>query len=150
VTRQVNYLVDTSALTRILRRQASPDWDDQERRGLLAVCEPVLTETLLIAETKNYASLEDSINENYLPVTVPDGIWALVAVLRRDLVAHSAHRGLSVADLVIAATAIRLKLTVLHEDADFETVARFVPEFQQRRLRDGPKSQSAMSAVDPS
>jgi predicted nucleic acid-binding protein len=39
-----------------------------------------------------------------------------------------------VADLVIAATAIRLKLTVLHEDRDFETVARFVPELQQQRV----------------
>jgi predicted nucleic acid-binding protein len=43
-----------------------------------------------------------------------------------------------VADLVIAATAIRLKLTVLHEDGDFETVARFVPELQQHRLSVGP------------
>ena len=47
---------------------------------------------------------------------------------------HSAHKGLSVADLVVAATAIRLKLEVLHEDGDFETVARFVPELRQRRI----------------
>ena len=37
-----------------------------------------------------------------------------------------------------AATGIRLKLEVLHEDADFETVARFVPQFQQRRISAGP------------
>jgi predicted nucleic acid-binding protein len=133
----VKYLVDTSALIRILRRQAGPDWDDLGRRGLLAVCEPVLTETLLIAKAKDYVALEDSITSSYLPVTVPDGIWDLVAALRRELVPHSAHRGLSVADLVIAATAIRLKLTVLHEDADFETVARFVPELKQHRTSAG-------------
>jgi hypothetical protein len=132
------YLVDTSALTRILRRQVSPDWGDLERRGLLAVCEPALTETLLIAHTKDYAALEESITENYLPVMVPDGIWELVATLRRELVSHSAHRGPSVADLVIAATAIRLKLTVLHEDGDYETVARFVPQLQQHRVSAGP------------
>jgi predicted nucleic acid-binding protein len=50
----LRYLVDTSALTRILRRQASPAWDNLERRGLLAICEPALTETLLIAKTKDY------------------------------------------------------------------------------------------------
>ena len=105
---------------------------------MLAVCEPALTETLLIAHTKDYAALEESITTNYLPVTVPEGIWELVAVLRRELVPHSAHRGLSVADLVIAATAIRLKLTVLHEDGDYETVARFVPELRQRRVSAGP------------
>jgi predicted nucleic acid-binding protein len=48
------------------------------------------------------------------------------------------HQGLSVADLVVAATAIRLKLEVLHEDGDFETVARFVPELRQRRISAGP------------
>jgi len=61
----VKYLVDTSALTRILRRQVSAGWDDLERRGLLAVCEPALTETLLIAATKDYAALEESITTNY-------------------------------------------------------------------------------------
>jgi predicted nucleic acid-binding protein len=55
------------------------------------------------------------------------------------LVPLSAHRGLSVADLVVAATAIRLKLIVLHEGADFETMARFVPELRQRRISAGPE-----------
>jgi hypothetical protein len=99
----------------------------------------VLTETLLLAETRKYAELEDYITGSYLPVMVPDGIWDLVAVIRRELAVHSAHRGLSVADLVIAATAIRLKLTVLHEDADFETVGRLVPELRQRRISARPE-----------
>ena len=72
-------------------------------------------------------------------MTIPDGIWDLVAAIRRELVPHSAHRGPSVVDLVIAATAIRLKLTVLHEDGDFETVARFVPELQEQRISAGPE-----------
>jgi hypothetical protein len=49
---------------------------------------------------------------------------------------------------VIAAIAIRLRLTVLHEDGDFETVARFVPELKQHRLRLGPPDEKAMSTVD--
>ena len=133
----MKFLVDTSALTRILRGQTDA-WDSLERRGLLSVCEPVLAETLLIASSKKYAETEQKIQETYVPVTIPDGIWDLVTVIRRELVPPSAHRGLSVADLVIAATAIRLKLTVLHEDGDFETVARFVPELQQHRLSVGP------------
>ncbi|XVU23275.1 PIN domain-containing protein [Actinoplanes sp. CA-054009] len=133
------YLVDTSALTRILRRQAGPEWDGMEKRGLLAVSEPALMETLLIAKTKDYASLESSIKQRYIPVATPDDIWRLANGIRWDLVSHSAHRGLSVADLLIAATAIRLKLTVLHEDADFETVSRFVPDMRQRRLSSGPR-----------
>lgn len=42
------------------------------------------------------------------------------------------------ADLVVAATAMRMKLIVLHEDADFETVARFMPELKQCRVSAGP------------
>ena len=41
-------------------------------------------------------------------------------------------------DLIVAATAIRLKLEVLHEDGDFETMARFVPELRQRRISAAP------------
>ena len=133
----MKFLVDTSALTRILRGQTDA-WGPLERRGLLSVCEPVLAETLLIASAKKYAETEKKIQQKYLPVTIPDGIWDLVAAIRRELVPPSAYHGLSVADLVIAATAIRLKLTVLHEDGDFETVARFVPELQQHRLSVGP------------
>jgi len=144
----VKYLVDTSALTRIIRRQADPEWDSLERRGLLAVSEPALTETLLIAKAKEYSQLEAAIKANYLSVVMPDGLWDSVATIRRTLAPHSAHRGLSVADLLIAAVAIRLKLTVLHEDGDFETVARFVPEFKQYRLRQGPPTEKAMSTID--
>jgi predicted nucleic acid-binding protein len=134
----VKYLVDTSALIRLVRRQVDPAWHQLEDRGLLSICEPVLVETLLLADTKGYADMERSITQLYLPVAIPDGVWDLVAAIRRELAPHSAHRGLSVADLVNAATAIRLKLTVLHEDADFETMARFVPELSQRRLSAGP------------
>lgn len=47
---------------------------------------------------------------------VPDGVWNLVA-----------------------ATAIKLKLTVLHEDGDFETIARFVPQLTEQRVSAGPE-----------
>ena len=134
----MRYLVDTSALTRIMRKQADPGWDEIEDRGLLSVCEPVLAETLLIANSSNYTKTEQEINNRFIPVAIPEGVWEVVAAIRRHLVPRGAHRGLSVADLVIAATAIRLKLEVLHEDADYETVARFMPELQQRRLSIGP------------
>jgi len=133
----MRYLVDTSALVRIWRRQVDQGWRDIANRGLVTICEPVLAETLVSADAKTYATLEAQLRETYPYATVPDDIWRLVMVIRRELVPHSAYQGLSVADLVIAATAIRLKLTLLHEDGDFETIARFVPEFQQHRISTG-------------
>lgn len=134
----MRFLVDTSALLRIQRGDVSPDWDGFIERGLLGLCEPVLSETLLIADAKSYHRLEDRLLRTYPWATAPDGIWDLVSAIRRELVPHGAYRGLTVADLVIAATGVRLKLEVLHEDGDFETIARFVPQLRQRRITAGP------------
>jgi predicted nucleic acid-binding protein len=133
----VRFLVDTSALVRILRRQVDPAWYDLVDRGFVAVCEPVMAETLMIADAKGYDDMERTIAQTYVLATVPDAIWDLVGAIRRELAPHSSHKRLSVADLVVAATAIRLKLEVLHEDGDFETVARFVPQLRQRRISSG-------------
>jgi predicted nucleic acid-binding protein len=130
----VKYLVDTSALVRILRRQADESWHDQVTRGLLAICDPVLTETLTIADAKAYSRVEEALREAYPWVPVPDDAWDLVTSVRRELATKSVHQGLSVADHLVVATAIRLKLVVLHEDADFETVAKMIPQLQQERI----------------
>ncbi|WP_305786748.1 PIN domain-containing protein [Symbioplanes lichenis] len=134
----VNYLVDTSALVRIIRKQVHPGWGTLVNRGLISVCEPALTETLLVAETKKCDELEKFIVDRYLYVVVPDDIWRSVAGIRKELTPRSAHRGMSVADLVIAATALRMDMTVLHEDGDYETVARYVPQLRQRRVTAEP------------
>lgn len=130
----MKYLADTSALVRIERDQVEPHWVDLVDRALVTICEPVLAETLLIADAKEYESLEDDLRDTYPWATVPDNVWDLVAAIRRDLAKHSAHKGVSVADYVVAATAIRLKLILLHEDGDFETIARFIPELKQQRI----------------
>jgi predicted nucleic acid-binding protein len=130
----VKYLVDTSALVRIVRRQVDKRWYEQITRGLMAICDPVITEALTIADAKSYARVEEVLREAYPWVPVPDDVWDVVTSVRRELATKSAHHGLSVADHLVVATAIRLKLTVLHEDADFETVARMVPQLKQERI----------------
>jgi hypothetical protein len=130
----VKYLVDTSALVRILRRQVDQHWYEQVTRGLVAICDPVLTETLTIANAKTYSKVEDGLREAYPWVSVPDDAWDVVTSVRRELAAKSVHQGLSVADHLVVATAIRLKLTVLHEDGDFETVAKMIPQLRQEPI----------------
>jgi predicted nucleic acid-binding protein len=130
----VTYLVDTSALVRIVRRQADPHWDEAVRAGHLALCEPVLTETLTIADAKSCDRVEAELRAAYPWVPVVDDVWTVVASVRRELAMHSQHHGLSVADHLVVATAIRLKLVVLHADADFETVGRIVPQLRQERI----------------
>jgi len=130
----LRYLVDTSALVRIVRRQADPRWYEAVHAGHVALCEPVLTETLTIADAKSYERVETELRGAYPWVPVVDDVWTIVASVRRELAKRSQHQGLSVADHLVVATAIRLKLIVLHQDGDFETVARVVPQLQQERL----------------
>jgi hypothetical protein len=130
----VTYLIDTSALVRVLRRQVDQTWHELVKRGLIAICEPVITETLTIANAKNYQRVEDDLRDAYPWVAVPDDAWDAVRSVRRELAARSAHQGLSVADYLVVATALRQRLTLVHEDADFETVARIVPELRQQRI----------------
>lgn len=133
----MKYLIDTSALVRITRRQADTHWYDTVDRGLVALCEPVLVEMLTGADAKGFDRAKSGLRAAYPWVPVPDDAWSIVGSVQRELAAQSQHKGLSVADHLIVATAIRLKLVVLHEDADFETVARIVPQLHQERL--GPR-----------
>jgi predicted nucleic acid-binding protein len=130
----MKYLVDTSALIRIGRRQVDPSWYEAVDRGLIAICEPVLVETLTAADAKSYARAEEALRSAYPWVPVPEDAWALVSAVQRELASQSQHQGLSIADHLVVATAIRLKLVVLHEDADFETVSKVLPQLRQERI----------------
>jgi predicted nucleic acid-binding protein len=55
---------------------------------------------------------------------MPDGAWRFVEQVQDALVNIGQHKGPSVVDLLVAATAEAWGLTVLHVDADFETIAR--------------------------
>ena len=46
------------------------------------------------------------------------------------------HRSASVVDLMIAATAAHHGLTVLHDDADYRTVARHAPDLSEHNIQD--------------
>jgi predicted nucleic acid-binding protein len=85
----VTYLIDTSALLRILRKEVDPAWRDVARRGLIMLCEPVIAETLVSVDAKRYTAFEEELRETYPYATVPDAIWDLSAVIRRELVPHS-------------------------------------------------------------
>jgi predicted nucleic acid-binding protein len=134
----VRYLADTSAIVRILRRQADQRWYDASDRGLIALCEPVLVETLTGVGARQFGRIEHDLRVAFPWAPVRDDAWTLVTTIQKDIAAKAQHHGLSVADHLIVATAIRLKLVLLHEDAAFETVARIVPQLQQERITTGP------------
>jgi hypothetical protein len=60
--------------------------------------------------------------------------------VRHDKIGHPCvvHRGASAVDLIIAATAAHHGLMVLHDDADYRTVAKHAPDLTEHNIRDIP------------
>ena len=133
----MKYLIDTSALVRILRRQVDETWHEQVTHGMVAICDPVLTEALTIARATEYERVRADLLEAYPWVPVPDRAWEIVHSVQARLAAKSQHNGLSVADHLVLATALHHRLTILHEDADFSTAAAIVSDIQEQRILAG-------------
>jgi predicted nucleic acid-binding protein len=134
----MKYLVDSSALIRIMRRQVDRSWVRLAMARDLAICEPVLCETLAAAGKGEYRRTEAVLLAGNEYVPVPDGTWNYVREMRRDLASRSMHNMFGVADYVIAATAIQLKLPLLHEVKDFVAAAAIFPQLSELRISAGP------------
>jgi predicted nucleic acid-binding protein len=69
------------------------------------------------------------------PAPVPKDAWRWVETTQYKLTLKGQHRGPGPIDLLVAATAVHHRLTVLHADNDFVTIASVVSEFLQRDIR---------------
>ena len=132
------FLIDTSALFRIFQREVREQWAEQLRAGIIAVCPVVELEFLYSAR-----SLADRLAKRELLGTVfscvpmPDRIFELAEQLQQQLTESGQHRSAGVVDLMVAATAERENLIVLHEDRDFEAVSRLTGLPTKRVTRTG-------------
>lgn len=122
----MTYLADTSMIIRLRRgREIQPKWVDAVRAGLVGVC-PVVEAELMRATAgrADRDQLRSLLRSLFSWHPMPDGAWRFVEQTQDALVEIGQHRGPSVVDLLVAATADAWGLTVLHVDADFETIGR--------------------------
>jgi predicted nucleic acid-binding protein len=125
----VTYLADTSMIIRLRSgREIQPRWVDAVRAGLVSVC-PVVEAELMRATAgrDDRDQLRALLRELFSWHPMPDGAWRFVEQTQDALVELGQHKGPSVVDLLVAATADAWGLTVLHVDADFETIGRVRP-----------------------
>ncbi|MEU0970734.1 PIN domain nuclease [Streptomyces sp. NPDC005917] len=118
------FLIDTSALVRILREPARADWQKPLAEGLIARC-PV-TEIEFLYSAKNAEDREQMIQRldtlfSWTPVD--DRALTRAWHVQEELTVKGHHRSAGAVDLLVAATAEIQGLTVLHYDNDFETIA---------------------------
>lgn len=124
----IQAVADSSAWIRARRvgSQLEELTKDELGQGGVALCEPVRLELLRGARSGPEALDLDAALERIAMLPTDAPAWRLA---RRTLVqlAHlpgHRHRGPSLTDVVVAATAERHGVAVLHDDADFELIAQ--------------------------
>ncbi|MDN5934221.1 MAG: PIN domain nuclease [Pseudonocardia sp.] len=117
------FLVDKSALARAHERSVLDALGPLITAGLVGLCGIVEAEMLVSA--RNVVEHDDTRRRlrslEWLPM--PDEVWSWVADAQRLLTERGQHRSVPIPDLLIAATAHRHQLTVLHYDTDFDLIA---------------------------
>ncbi|GAA0325786.1 PIN domain nuclease [Streptomyces polychromogenes] len=130
-----SFLIDTSALVRFYRGQSDPEWDGTVASGLVGICEPVRQEFLrAVGGRPAYYEADGLLKETFPYRVALDAVWQDTAALQRELADAGAHQCASPVDLLVAAIARQHGLTVLHQDADFETIARITGQPVRRIL----------------
>lgn len=138
----IRYLLDSSALWRILRdKELRAAWQDVVSAGAVGSCQPQRVEFRRSARgVEEYEQMSEMFEQLYPDVPVPKTAWRWIESAQYRLLRHGAHRALSAVDLLICATAAYQDLVVLHDDHDFATAARHVPDLRERSVADTPGS----------
>jgi predicted nucleic acid-binding protein len=130
----MTYLADTSMIVRLRHGQKiEPRWVDAVQAGLVGVCPAVEAELVRAVGSKgDREQLRRILRDLFTWHPMPDRVWGFVEQTQDELVSVGRHSGPSVVDLLVAGTAQAWNLTVLHVDADFETIAT-VTELRTQR-----------------
>lgn len=118
------WLIDKSALVRLPGSPNVEDWQRRFERGLVHISNVTRLEVGYSARNADSARREfrapplASMPVEYLTPAIEDRALEVQLLLAE----RGMHRGPSIPDLIIAATAELAGLTVLHLDKDFDTV----------------------------
>ena len=120
-----SWLIDKSALVRLAASPDAAEWAGRIERGLVRITTVTRLEAGYSARSgpELRAGLRrpplSSLPVEYLTPAIEDRAVEVLTLLAD----RGQHRGLSIPDLIIAATAELAGLTVLHLDKDFEVIA---------------------------
>ena len=122
---QQRWLIDKSALVRLADSPEAGAWSNRIERGLVHLAAITRLEVGFSAQNGEIARRQfresplAAMPVEYLTPAVEDRALQVQALLAD----RGQHRGPSIPDLLIAATAELAQLTILHVDKDFDTIA---------------------------
>ncbi|MCD0446512.1 PIN domain nuclease [Glycomyces sp. A-F 0318] len=120
-----NYLIDTSALARLMRGEESEQgWDRAAAAGLIAVCPIIELEYFFSSRSwKDRQQDEQDMTALFCWVHVDERMFRRAVEVQSALTRNGHHRSAGPVDLLVAATAEFHDLTLLHRDRDFDCIA---------------------------
>lgn len=128
------WLIDKSALVRLVASPDAAEWAVRIERGLVRITSVTRLETGYSARSGSdlRAGLQQpplsSMPVEYLTPAIEDRAVEVLTLLAD----RGQHRAPSIPDLIIAATAELAGLTVLHLDKDFEVIAQITGQPVER------------------
>ena len=119
------WLVDSSALVRIVHSSDADVWFDRVERGLLHITTPTLLEVGFSSRSgPEWHRVTRDSPVGLMPIeNLTPRIEQRAVEVQGILAGLGKHRAPSIPDLLIAATAELAGLTVLHVDKDFDLIA---------------------------
>lgn len=118
------YLVDTSAAARAAHPAVAGRLSPLVSAGLVATCAPLDFEALYSARSPaQYDDVRADRALAYEYVPTHDEDWHSALEIQSRLARTGQHRSVGMPDLLVAVVAARERLTVLHYDRDFDTIA---------------------------
>ena len=136
----LRFLIDSSALWRLMREdKVRAAWADVISDQAVGSCHPQRTEFRRSARNLDeFEQMGEMFTDLYPDAAMPKAAWQWVESAQYRLLRAGAHRAFSCVDLLICACAVGHGLTVLHDDNDFATAARVLPDLSVRRVLDLP------------
>jgi predicted nucleic acid-binding protein len=134
----VIYLLDTSGLVRLLKDPGLQNaWYEAIDAEAIGSCYPQRAEFLYSARNASeYEEIMEMFNDLYPDVFVPKNAGRWIATVQRQMARAGQHRSASAVDLSIAATAAHHGLAILHDDADYRTVARHASDLTEHNVHE--------------
>lgn len=121
-----SWIIDASALYRLPDSPQSAIWRERIEAGLVRISS--ITRLEVGYSARSSKDLEDSFSHPPLSMMPIEGLSPAIEELAwqtlRQLARKGQHRAPSIPDLLIAATAQLCGLIVLHNDKDFDLVAK--------------------------
>jgi predicted nucleic acid-binding protein len=119
------YLVDKSAYVRMHLAQVYEVMEPLVSKGLVATCGIVTLEMLYSARSPaDHIRIAATMDAAFEWLPTDDADIRRTCEVSSQLAASGQHRAVGLADLLIAATAERHRVTVLHYDADYDLISK--------------------------